>query len=71
MCKDDEPTAWCKISDDLCDHQHVFSEVDCAECGGDLSAESERAEVVNEVTSRRGVVHSSCYLSHDDVLELA
>jgi hypothetical protein len=77
-------TEFCQISDDLCDHlavdervnitsTHPFDEFRCAECGElfDGSLEQERAEVVNSVTGRRGVVHASCYLSHDDVLELA
>jgi len=64
---------FCQISDDLCEHDHPFDERHCAECGAafDGSVEQERAEVVNSVTGRRGVVHASCYLDHDDALELA
>lgn len=63
----------CRISDDLCDHEHPFDETECADCRErfDGSLEQERAEVVNSANGRRGVVHASCYLSHDDVLELA
>lgn len=78
MCgRDDDPSeisrSECVISDDLCSHEHEFDERRCAECGAafDGSLEQERAEVVNSLTGRRGVVHVSCYLDHDDALEIA